>query len=246
MIDKWEENNKEYWGGVASNYSNTYIDNWSNLENEFILQRICYANRNPFTKVLDLGCGTGLGYKLCSSLNTKFSYTGIDISNEMLGVFKKNHPNIVTFNFGMSNLQQFQPKTFDFVLSIFTAFSYTDNVEKTINEISRVLDDKGTILISVISRYSMRRILNLKFGKKEKYKTRGISSNGFSYSWVFTKSELHKLFQPDFTNISIVGYNTLGGVSFFSKFPRLWKINLFVSKLFPNLSHELIITASKK
>ena len=158
MNDNWEKNNKEYWGGVAANYSNTYMDSWSTLENNFILGRICLANKNSFSKVLDLGCGVGLGYTLCRSLNPKFTYTGIDISTEMLDEFSKKHPDIATINMEMSNLQSFLPKSFDFVLSIFTAFSYTDDVEKTINEISRVLNDEGTILISVISRYSLRRI----------------------------------------------------------------------------------------
>ena len=88
--------------------------------------------------------------------------------------------------------------------------------------------------------------MKLKFGRKEKYKTRGIFSKGFSYSWVFSKKEIFELLQSEFVNIEIIGYNPFGGIPFISKYPKLWKLNLFIAKLFPNLSHELVILATKK
>lgn len=246
MENNWTENNNTYWNEIAKQYNESYNDSWSKLENEFIANKLSFVNKKSNFKILDLGCGTGLGYLLCSLSNSNIEYTGVDISSEMLSVLQAKYPNIHSFNSTMSNLSNFPSNMFDGVISIFTAFSYTDNKEQTVSEIARVLKDDGTILISVISRFSIRRILKLEFSTKEKYKTRGIETNRFSYSWVFSKSDLKRLFKEDFYNIKVIGYNALGGNSFFSKYPKLWNLNLIISRIFPNFSHELIITASKK
>lgn len=242
----WTKHNKDYWDKVAEKYNNSYNDNWSELENKFIAQKLTFISQTKTVKILDLGCGTGLGYQLCSQSNPEIDYTGIDISIEMLEVLKKKYPNVQTYQTAMSNLQTFNTQTFDGVISVFTAFSYSDNIPKTISEIARVLKADGKIIISVISRFSLRRILELKFDRKEKYKTRGIFSTGFSYSWVFSKKEIIELLKSEFVNVEVIGYNPFGGIPIISKYPKLWKLNLFIAKIFPNLSHELIISATKK
>ena len=246
MEQDWSKNNNKYWSKIAKKYNDFYRDSWSILENEFIAKKLNFVSKSQGFRVLDLGCGTGLGYLLCSSSNPEIEYTGVDISLEMLSVLKEKYPDTNCINSTMSNLSSLSPNSFDGVLSIFTAFSYTDNKEQTISEISRVLKDGGTILISVISRFSFRRILKFEFSKKEQYKTRGIETEGFSYSWVFSKNDVKKLFENEFENIEIVGYNLFGGIPFFSKYPELWNLNLIISKILPNFSHELIITATKK
>jgi len=246
MEENWTENNNSYWSEVAKKYNESYNDSWSILENHYIGSKLKFVGTLFDFKILDLGCGTGLGYLLCISSNPNIQYTGVDISSEMLNILNQKYKNVTTFNSSMSDLSKISSNSYDAVISIFTAFSYTDNIENTVSEVSRVIKDEGTILISVISRFSIRRILKLDFTKKEKYKTRGIESNGFSYSRVFSKSDLADLFKNDFENIEIIGYNALGGIPFFSKYPILWSLNLQISKLFPNFSHELIIKATKK
>lgn len=246
MENNWTKNNNSYWDEIAKQYNSSYKDSWSILENEFVAKKLSFVNKLPNFKVLDLGCGTGLGYFLCIASNPNIEYTGVDISLEMLKVLEEKYPNIKSYNTTMSNLNNFTSNSFDGVLSIFTAFSYTDNKVKTVSEISRILRNEGSILISVISRFSLRRILKLKFSNKEKYKTRGIETNNFSYAWTFSKNDLLKLFANDFENIEIIGYNAFGGIPILSKYQNLWKLNIYLSKVFPNFSHELIITATKK
>ena len=243
---KWTNNNNSYWNEIAKKYTDSYNDGWSLLENEFIAKKLNFVSRLQGFKILDLGCGTGLGYLLCSTSNPNIEYTGVDISLEMLNLLKEKYPNIESCNSTMSNLSNFSSCKFNGAISIFTAFSYTDNKENTISEISRVLKPEGNILISVISRFSLRRIMKLQFARKEKYKTRGIETDGFSYSWVFSKSDIKILLSNDFENIEIIGYNAFGGIPFLSKRTKLWNLNILISKIFPNLSHELIITANKK
>lgn len=242
----WTGHNKDYWDGVAKKYSDSYNDIWSKLENEFIAGRLAFIGLAKGVRVLDLGCGTGLGFHLASLSNPEIEYTGIDISIQMLRVLNEKYPNVKTYHSTMSDLGVFSSQTFDCIISVFTAFSYSDNVPKTISEMVRILKTDGKIIISVISRFSLRRILKLKFSNKEKYKSRGISSNGFSNSWVFSKKEILSLLKSEFMDIEIIGYNPFGGIPIISKYPKLWKLNLFIAKIFPNLSHELIISATKK
>lgn len=51
--------------------------------------KILFGTR-PIGKVLEIGCGTGTFYPLLEF--DKTDYTGIDISETMLGVFCRNHP----------------------------------------------------------------------------------------------------------------------------------------------------------
>lgn len=243
---EWSRNNTPYWDDIAKLYNNLYKNEWSRLENEYIANKLSGLNKtNRKVKILDLGCGCGLGWNLCSSESFNFDYIGVDISTEMLNVLKSDHPSAKVFNTTMSDLSNFQSNSFDIVISIFTSFSYTDDVEKTISEIARVLKPNGKILISVIGKYSFRRICKLKFGNIERYNTRGKTTKKFSFAWVFTESEIRKQFaKSNFSNIEVAGYNSFGGLGSLTNHPMFWKISNKISNLFPNSSHELIVTAN--
>lgn len=61
---------------------NSYISN-------FIRSRI--SGNGNLKSVLDLGCGTGLGYDLCGKiLSHAFDYTGVDSSKKMLNLARSN------------------------------------------------------------------------------------------------------------------------------------------------------------
>lgn len=242
----WNANNQHYWNEIAQSYEGIYVDSWSVMENEFILSKMKFLCSISKPVIVDLGCGTGLGYAFCSAVNPESAYIGTDISKEMLNIFKERFPNVELYNSPMSNLSFMNNKKADAVISIFTSFSYEHEVGKSISEISRILKQDGKIFISVLSRFSLRRILYFKFSKQEKYKTRNFKSGSFSDAWVFTKRDLLNLFESDYTDIRIIGYNAFGGIHFLSRYNFLWKASLLISKIFPDVSHELIITATKK
>jgi ubiquinone/menaquinone biosynthesis C-methylase UbiE len=238
----WLNKNELYWDNVAKEYSNLYTNNWSILENDYIYEQIKFINEIGDCNLLDLGCGAGLGYLLSRKAQPEINYTGVDISRYMLDSINFKNPNLRLIQSSMSNLSMIKTNTIDVVISIFTAFSFTDDIEKTMSEIKRVLKPGGKIFISVLSKFSLRRIFNLRWGNQEKYRTRGSQNKNFSYAWVFSKFSLKKLFQKNNFKISkISGYNILAGFKFLEKREKLWNTNVMLSNLIPNLSHEIFI-----
>lgn len=71
------------------------------------------------TKVLDIGCSTGvLLKKLAKQKSDNSKYIGIDTSKEMINFAKQNNPNNIKFY--CKNLDSFKQKSFDLIISYFT------------------------------------------------------------------------------------------------------------------------------
>jgi len=239
----WNETNTKYWDDISKTYEHLYNDNWSILEDKYIQEQLCKVIQDK-DKILDLGCGLCLGYELVKHSFNSIEYTGVDISNNMVEKARTMNDKIKIIHSSMSCLKDVPDNSIDVVISIFTSFSFTDNIQKTISEIKRVLKKNGRIFISVLSKWSVRRILKMKFGKTEKYSTRKTKSNTHSFSWVFTTSTLKNIFKSNGFEIqNVTGYNSFVGLV---QKNWIWKVNLFVSKIFPNLSHDLILTAKYK
>jgi ubiquinone/menaquinone biosynthesis C-methylase UbiE len=240
-IKEWIAENAQYWEEVSEDYKCLYDTEWSDFENKFISEELEHLKFKPKSKILDLGCGLGLGYELCRNQILDIEYHGIDISKGMIRKCRDKYPYLRLRVGAMSDLSKFPDDYFDGVISIFTSFSYTEDINKTVQEIKRVLKNDGVILISVISRFSMRRFLKLNFKRNEHYQSRKSRKKSFSNSWTFSAQELKLIFEvAGFENIEVIGYNAFA--SLFEN-PLLWKLNKYISQLFPNLSHELIIKA---
>lgn len=100
----------------------------------------------PKGKVLDLGCGTGRYSLYLDSLG--HSVTGIDISMDMIEFAKQKSKQIQFIQGDISNLP-FEDNSFDLVVSGLT-IHYVRNLEKAINEFSRVLRPGGHMIISSV------------------------------------------------------------------------------------------------
>jgi ubiquinone/menaquinone biosynthesis C-methylase UbiE len=244
-MDNWNDNNSSYWDNISLKYDTTYQDEWSREENEYVANLI-----KPFCKeannIIDLGCGTGLGYSICKKINPNIKYLGIDISQKMLDQLLKNYPKVNILQANIAERIDVKSKSKDLAICIFTAFSYSNKPENSLTEIHRILKPNGKIFISVLSRYSLRRLIGLKFSKQEKYKSRNIDSKAFSYSNLFSSSDLKKMLKEHYRDITIIGYNPFGGIPILTKTKHLWKLNLIIGSILSFLSHELIVTATKK
>lgn len=239
--EKWLMTNANYWDLISLEYEELYNSKWSKLENNQIKKKLSFITQYNNVNILDLGCGTGQGYSMCLELNSEINYVGVDISSKMISIFKSKHGDVKAFHNKMSDLSGFDKNSFDVVISIFTSFSYTDDIHKTMSEIERVLKPDGTIFLSVLNKNSLRRRIKRIKGRIENYYTRGSKHQSFTKAWALSKKDVKFMLQTSgFAKIKIEGYNPLGGILENS---YLWKINLLLAKLFPYLSHELLITA---
>lgn len=235
----------EYWDVISCEYDSLYRGKWSQLENKFIQNQLSDIIFDGCS-VLDLGCGTGLGYQLCSSISSNISYTGLDFSAQMLEVFRESYPNVKTVHGSMNDLSMFQPATFDVVISTFSAFSFVRDSKQVPAEIFRMLKPGGIAFITCLSKYSLRRLFKLMFTDTEEYCSRESKNRKSTKATVYTKNRIKELFEScglEVDNVS--GYNPFGGITNLENMPGLWGLNQVLGKYFINLSHELIIKSKK-
>ena len=108
------------YDALADGYDRFHVDAKSLAENDFIARRL--ARRvGPHTRVLDLGCGTGLLLDLLSIREDR--YVGVDVSHGMLDGARRKYPR---HRFVQADAQQLDAVMgqFDLVVSLFGSPSY--------------------------------------------------------------------------------------------------------------------------
>src|SRR3989338_5068361 len=104
----------------------------------------------PESKVLDAGCGIGLNAFLAARKG--HIVTGIDNDSEKIVLAKKmlsrsNYPNVSFLKNDVTKLQ-FTNKSFDCVICI-EVLEHIENDRKAIQEISKILNEDGLLIVSV-------------------------------------------------------------------------------------------------
>jgi SAM-dependent methyltransferase len=97
------------------------------------------------TKLLDIGCGSGLFSDLAYSKGAQV--TGIDASEKLIEKAKERNSTI-TFILGEMEELPFGSKSFDTVCG-FNSFQYASNVKNALIEAKRVLKDKGKLVAMI-------------------------------------------------------------------------------------------------
>lgn len=254
------EQSKIYYDTVAPIYDELYTDGISVAENSIVGDLLKEILKKG-DKILDLGCGSGLGYGLISKhLKGDFEYVGIDISSEMIRKAKEKHFGFNNASFlvmDMSDLSYFKRDYFDAVISLFGSFSHVLNYTKAIAEIERVLKPGGVIFIMVYSRYSLRNLvkavtkLSISFlAEIQPYQIRRTSGSIFADARFYTTKSARKAFKK-FRNLRIQGLNALLELPLIrlpflphNKWPSAKRFLIRESKFLqrnPNLCHSLII-----
>ncbi len=95
-------------------------------------------------EILDLGCGTGIYAKILTKRGAKVK--GIDISEEMIKIARKENPK-VEFKVGSMNKLPYRNKEFDIVLAALS-ISYLRDWNAVFKEVKRVLNDGGLFVFS--------------------------------------------------------------------------------------------------
>ncbi|MCB0120236.1 MAG: class I SAM-dependent methyltransferase [Anaerolineales bacterium] len=95
--------------------------------------------------VLEIGCGSGYGAYLLSSLDPK-SYIGIDVMEEQITLAQKDHPQFEFILQSAEDLSRFSDASKDVVV-IFGVLHHIRNWRKAIDEINRVLKPGGSFFL---------------------------------------------------------------------------------------------------
>jgi SAM-dependent methyltransferase len=123
--------------------------NWSTIQEPTGINSYKYALENIGTannrKLLDAGCGTGIFCRMAAEQG--FIVTGLDASEPLIALAKKNKP---TIHFLVGELEElpFEDKSFD-VVTGFNSFQYAANMINAMQAVKRILKDDGRLIISI-------------------------------------------------------------------------------------------------
>lgn len=104
------------------------------------------AAREPFTDMLDAGCGTGAMLGMFKKDCPDKNYTGIDLSEKMIETAKKKHLEGVRFVAGDCEALPFPDNSFD-VVTCSMSFHHYPNPEKFFMSLRRVLRSGGRLIL---------------------------------------------------------------------------------------------------
>ena len=121
-------------GGVYKMCKKDYPDVLAELEKE------------PFTDLLDCGCGTGPMLTLLHEKYPEKHYTGIDLTPEMIEVAKSKNMEGVELVVGDCENLPFADQSFDVVICC-QSFHHYPNVQNFFNSVYRVLRPGGRLIL---------------------------------------------------------------------------------------------------
>lgn len=255
----FKERAKGYYNAIAEKYPFLYGDEISRAENDCVARFFRnHLGISQDARVLDLGCGAGLGSQLLNTVN----YVGIDIAPKMVELAKREHAKGDFLEGDMERLE-FRGEIFDYVISTFGSFSYSACPERVVEEVNRVLKQGGKILIMAYSRFALgnmvKDLLNFRkdtLGKVRCYAVRnqvGPEPKPI-HAFFYTASDLKKLFSRRFKDIEVYGLNIGFELPFLKSLFRQTDLTskamrlefALLGKVCPNFAHSLILTGEKK
>lgn len=169
-----------------------------------------------YKNVLDYGCGTALFYPRIKKRNKKASYTGIDLSKEMLDAARKKHKGIELIEADAEKLP-LPKESFDLVIGR-GILHHLPNPEKGLKEVGRVLKKKGIVVISDTTTNPILSIF-----RKIAYKRTGHFSKTHK---AFKRKKLLNLFEKN--GLRVLKTEGWGYLAFPFAFPDIIKVFRFL------------------
>jgi glycosyltransferase involved in cell wall biosynthesis/ubiquinone/menaquinone biosynthesis C-methylase UbiE len=107
-------------------------------------------------KLLDMGCGSGSSFNEIKKTGNWDIY-GIDISTDMIKKAKGFYPNIKVLE-ANATAMPFKNNSFAAIVTL-GVFEYIDDYHIALNEITRVLQNNGVLILSIPNKHSIFRVL---------------------------------------------------------------------------------------
>ena len=145
-VNEWNEHTKAQWNKQAINWDKRSINMWDNGSRKDIIPFFT-KHHQANVSVIDIGCGSGYGsYKL---LNSGYDVTGIDISEKMIELARKQLNDQVPLYVASVDDLPFADESFDASLLI-NVIEWTKNPLDALLEIKRILKPGGTICAGIL------------------------------------------------------------------------------------------------
>jgi ubiquinone/menaquinone biosynthesis C-methylase UbiE len=233
-----------YWNKIAAIYDNFYSDRWSQLEDRLVCNHLGKINTDPAGIILDLACGTGHGYELLRSSLEVSDYHGLDASQAMLAELTGKHPELRAIHGTMDDLSCLPSESYGLTTVFYSSASYSADPRNLLREINRLLEPGGYVYYSVLNRTSLRRIIKVKRGSLELYRTRGdtTTSSGVQ-AIVLSRREIRSAAQA--AGLQVISLHGLGALAGVFQHPSAWRLSRLIDMSIPFLSHTQELTARK-
>ncbi len=207
--------NMDYHKLVLKNLPKSY-HKWFEEEKKYLQKTI-----TPNAKVLEVGCGDGRS--IFDILSVTKKVTGIDHDDKAIADAKNNfssYPSIKILKADATKLP-FKNEEFDFVVCMTTFANFADNKYIILEEMKRILNKSGKIIISVFSedaleeRMKVYKLIGLMIKNVENGKVVFDESLGDNVSEQFSKKQLEDIFSQanlqidDITKVNIAYLCTL-------------------------------------
>lgn len=249
-----KQNEEVYWNAVAFKYDNFYQNAWSQLEDRqlqhWLGQILRKSSISP--RILDLGCGTGLAYRLLEKELASLSYVGLDISERMLsqfGEWTKTNAAVRQIELLKGRAQDacrlFEPNSFDIIWSTNTAASFCGSPTTLLRSCSYLLRDNGLVFLSFLNRTSLRRCVRAKWSALEVFDTRNSDSRlgGVEAATVSAENLRKRCERAGLQFSDVVYQSVLGGVA---ENALLSPIEAFLSRRLASWGHSIALIARKQ
>jgi len=100
-------------------------------------------------RILDLGCGPGNNITILQSRDNSYSFTGVDLSKDLLNIAKENHPSSTFLHQNICTLEVEADAEYESILASFCVVHLTHvETKKLIQYISESLVQAGSLYIS--------------------------------------------------------------------------------------------------
>ena len=166
----------EVWEKLAHKYNDLWVQKYSLGPTRREVKKLVLPllEKNKELKILDIGCGTGQLIKEISDKYKMVNYLGIDVSENMIDIAKKNNKGN-NIKFKISSIETFDTVDRYDIIICTHAFPYFPNKEDMIKKISELCNKKGQVIIVNSSTNSLKDLIINFFLKATTSKARYLS-----------------------------------------------------------------------